>query len=170
MKILGIIITAVFILNGCSTLDLNPKANQTPSKYSTSSSSPASKSKPASAIYYDFGDILLPVELEVDNDATFVFKTPGYSAGVLSLTGNVELNSLITFFNSNMAKDNWKQSAQFKSPRSMMLYQKENRWCVINISRERFTTRVEIWVAPTVEGLSGSSSLPPLQSGTGLLK
>jgi hypothetical protein len=30
-----------------------------------------------------------------------------------------------------------------------MLFQKENRWCVINITDE-YRTNVEIWVSPTI--------------------
>jgi len=58
-----------------------------------------------------------------------------------------------------MAKDNWQIVGTFKSPRTLLLFQKENRWCVINITDGRFDTLVEIWVAP----FSG-------QSESGLLK
>ena len=90
-----------------------------------------------------------------------MFKTPGLSAGVLSLKGRVETSSLIAFFESNMTKDNWKQVSSFKSPRSMLLYQKENRWCVISITAtgSMSNTKVEVWVAPTMS-----------ETDTGLLK
>lgn len=103
-----------------------------------------------SPLYYDFGDVLIPSELKMDKKSSFVFRTSSFSAGVLSLKGRVEVNSLIDFFNNNMAKDNWREVASFKSPRSVMLYQKENRWCVINIKENDFNTHVEIWVAPTI--------------------
>jgi hypothetical protein len=116
-------------------------------------------------LYYDFGDILIPRELKVIKDSSFVFRTPGLSAGVLAMKGNVEVNSLITFFETNMAKDNWTPVSSFKSPRSMMLFQKENRWCVVNITDESFSTYVEIWVAPTI-GSAGSGTLGgPIEEG-----
>ncbi|MBW1822721.1 MAG: hypothetical protein JRI92_13440 [Deltaproteobacteria bacterium] len=72
------------------------------------------------------------------------------------LKGRVEIGSLISFFEKNMAKDNWRLISSFKSSRTIMLFQKQNRWCVINIT-ESMSTRIEIWVAPTmsepVEGL-----------------
>jgi hypothetical protein len=105
-------------------------------------------------LYYDFGDVLIPSELKLDKNTSFVFKTPGMSAGVLALSGRVEINSLITFFETNMAKDNWQQVASFKSSRTIMLFQKENRWCVINITDRDFSTAVEIWVAPTTADAS----------------
>ncbi|MEW6671058.1 MAG: hypothetical protein AB1427_05105 [Thermodesulfobacteriota bacterium] len=110
-------------------------------------------------LYYDFGDVLVPSELKVDKDASFVFRTPGYSAGVLALTGRVEVNSLIDFFYNNMSKDNWKLISYFKSRRTLMLFNKENRWCAINITEGDFTTYAEIWVSPTaMEGATGKGT------------
>lgn len=108
---------------------------------------PESKNEP---IYYDFGDVLVPRQLTVDRKLSFVYRTPGFSAGVLSLKGRVEINSLLTFFHNNMAKDNWRLVSSFKSMRTIMLFQKENRWCVINITEKDFYTYVEIWVSPTM--------------------
>lgn len=110
--------------------------------------------------YLDFGDILIPTELKIDKRSSFVFRTSGQSAGVLSLKGRVEIDSLISFFENNMAKDNWRLVSSFKSLRSLMLFQKETRWCVINISAGDFFTYAEVWVSPTV----------PADSGTDLLK
>jgi hypothetical protein len=58
-----------------------------------------------------------------------------------------------------MTKDNWQYVSSFKSPRTLLLFKKENRWCVINITENKWNTRVEIWVAP----FSGNSA-------SGLLK
>ena len=71
------------------------------------------------------------------------------SAGVIVLKGRVELGSLITFFENHMARDNWQVVSTFKSTRTLLLFQKENRWCVINITDDTYNTHVEIWVAPT---------------------
>ena len=113
----------------------------------------------APPIYYDFGDVRLPDELRVNNRDSFVYRTAGFSAGVLVLEGRVELYSLITFFENSMKQENWKFLSSFKSPRTIMLFQKENRWCVINITEKMSTTLVEIWVAPTID-----------ESETGLFK
>lgn len=103
-------------------------------------------------LYYDFGDVLVPREMKVEKNASFVFRTPGLSAGVLSMKGRVDAHSLVTFFESNMANDNWGLVSAFKSFRNIMMFKKENRWCVINITEKRFNTYLEIWVSPTVEG------------------
>ena len=110
-------------------------------------------------LYYDFGDVLVPRELELDVNASFVYHTFGFTAGILAFKSKVELGSMIEFFENNMAKDNWQIVGTFKSPRTLLLFQKENRWCVINITDNRWHTLVEIWVAPFSD-----------ISGTGLLK
>jgi len=102
-------------------------------------------------LYYDFGDVLVPLELKVDKQKSFVYHAPGFTAGVLGLSGRGDVHSLIRFFENNMAKDNWKLVSAFKSPRTIMFFNKPNRSCIINITEGSFNSIVEIWVAPTVE-------------------
>jgi hypothetical protein len=117
----------------------------------------APKNEDESPLYYDFGDVPVPPDLKLNTKSSFVYRTTGFSAGVLVLKGAVELGSLIDFFQNNMAKDNWQVVSTFKSPRTLLLFQKENRWCVINITDGQYTTHVEIWVAPTAH--SGETGL-----------
>ncbi len=102
-------------------------------------------------LYYDFGDVLVPLELKVDKNKSFVYHAPGFTAGVLALSGRVDVNSLIRFFENNMAKDNWRLVSSFKSPRTVMFFAKANRLCIVNITEKHFKSEVEIWVAPTTE-------------------
>ncbi len=102
-------------------------------------------------IYFEFEDVRVPEELDVDYDSSFFYRTAGFSAGVLVMKGRVELYSLISFFETNMANDNWKLICFFKSPRTLMLFQKAKKWCVVNITESLTQTLVEIWVAPTTE-------------------
>jgi hypothetical protein len=139
----GILSALFFMVNGCAHSD----------KGEESMGMEAQGQGFAPPIYYDFGDVRLPEELKVDDEDSFVYRTPGFSAGVLVLEGRVELYSLIAFFESSMASDNWKFVSSFKSPRTMMLFHKEARWCVINITEKNLKTFVEIWVAPTANEL-----------------
>jgi hypothetical protein len=110
-------------------------------------------------VYYDFGDVLVPKELKVIKKNSFVYLTSGLSAGVLALKGRVERNSLISFFENNMVKDGWAQISAFKSPQTMLLFKKKDRWCVIDILEKTIRTTVKIWVSPT-----------PGSASSGLLK
>jgi hypothetical protein len=102
-------------------------------------------------LYYDFDDVLIPSELKVDMKRSFVYQTDEFTAGVLVLTGRVEINSLIRFFDNNMAKDNWRLVSSFKSPRTIMFFTKPNRGCIINITERAYKIEAEIWVAPTTD-------------------
>jgi hypothetical protein len=139
---IGILLTLFLLINGCAHF----------TKGSEDEGMKPQDTGFAPPIYYDFGDVRLPEELRVDNTASFVYRTAGFSAGVLVLEGRVELYSLIGFFEKNMATENWKFISSFKSPRTIMLFQKETRWCVINITEGKLKTVVEIWVAPTMDG------------------
>ena len=128
-------------LGGCTALQSQSTAG--------GSESAAAQDQGAAPLYYDFGDVLIPSEMQVNKKSSFVYRAPGFSAGVLSLKGRVDSASLIAFFENNMAKDNWRLVSSFKSIRSILLFHKENRWCVVNITEKEFYTYAEIWVAPT---------------------
>jgi len=138
----------LLLFAGCSTLKTDEKDS-----FSNTSLFKENKDAP---LYYDFGDVLIPKEFKIDKNSSFVYTSPGFSAGVLAMNGRVEVSSLCAFFEENMTKDNWKLIVSFKSLRTLMLFQKENRWCVINITDGQLSTGLEIWVAPTVtEGVRG---------------
>ena len=139
---LAVIVTLMLMICGCSTLSQNDA--------DTAAQPVAEPKKEETPLYHDFGDVPVPPELKLSSKSSFIYRTQGFSAGVLVLKGRVELGSLITFFENNMARDNWHVVSTFKSPRTLLLFQKENRWCVINITDDTYNTHVEIWVAPTV--------------------
>ena len=140
--ILVVMATLMLLTTGCGYFQKGAKNTETPAV--------ANQDAGPVPLYYDFGDVLIPSELKVNKKSSFVFRTANFSAGVVSLKGRVEVSSLLVFFSNNMQKDNWKEIASFKSPRSVIMYEKTNRYCVINISEKDYYTYVEIWVAPTL--------------------
>ena len=140
-KGLAIVLIGVCVISGCSAFQKKEDTVAQPS---------GDQKKEETPLYYDFGDVPVPPELQLNSKSSFVYRTTGFSAGVLVLKGAVELGSLIDFFENNMSRDNWRAVSTFKSPRTLLLFQKENRWCVINITDDKYSTHVEIWVAPTI--------------------
>jgi hypothetical protein len=128
------------LFSGCSLLDVKTGG--------TKQSSTSESQKGPVPRYYDFGDILIPGQIKPDIKTSFVFRTEGMTAGILRFKGRVEAASVIKFFENNMAKDNWQEVGSFKSRRTIMLFSKESRRCVINIT-EDYNTLIEIWVIPT---------------------
>lgn len=98
--------------------------------------------------YYDFDDVLVPREMELQPHASFVVETPGVKAGMLVFKGRVDPVSLTSFFTNNMLKDGWQMSSQFRYQRAIMVFTKPDRDCIINILDGRFSTSMEIWIAP----------------------
>lgn len=136
-------------LAGCSSFSLSTSAT---------SANGTQLSEGPTPVYHHFTDVLIPGELTVVDEATMVVQTPGSASGILTLKGRVEKTSLVTFFNTNMAKDNWDAISMIKAPAStMLLYRKNNRWCVITIREDSFTTFVEIGVASTISDTQSST-------------
>lgn len=106
------------------------------------------KAKGPLAKYYDFEDILIPEEMKLDKERSFVYESPGLKAGILVFSGRVEVTSLVQFFKENMAKDNWKLLNSFKYKGYMMNFQKPDKSCMISIVDGTFSTSLEIWVGP----------------------
>ncbi len=145
-NVLAILILALF-LSGCFGLGSSEK----PEDVKPSDNQP--KSRKTTAVYYDFEDVLIPMELSVVKDRTVVIYTPGFTSGIITLKGRVERRSLFNFFNNNMQKDNWDVVSQIKSPgTTIMVFQKTAKTSVITIRDEQIYTYIEIGVAPTVSG------------------
>lgn len=101
-----------------------------------------------SDFYYDFDDILVPKEMELQTKDSFILETPSMKSGVMVFEGKVEVVSLTNFFINNMMKDNWQMRSAFKSNRTILVFEKMNRYCIMNITDDKFTTLLEIWVSP----------------------
>ena len=143
LKTLLILILTVLLVGGCSILK---------SKKGSAASASGASAQPSQpqTVYRDFGDVLLPRDLKVDSDDSFVFSSAGLTAGVLSLKGRVEADSLISFFENRMPEDGWQMISEIRAGRSMLLFKKQARWCVISIEEGKMSTHAQIWVAPTL--------------------
>lgn len=116
------------------------------------------KTRKTTAVYYDFEDVLIPMELKIVKDRTVVVSTPGFTSGIITLRGRVERRSLFNFFTNNMQKDNWNVVSQIKSPgTTILVFQKTARTSVITIRDEQIYTYVEVGVSPTVSEAQGGS-------------
>lgn len=98
--------------------------------------------------YQEFDDVLIPNEMELDQKASFVFETPQFKTGIVTYKGRVDAVSLANFFEKELPKDNWRLRSKMKYQRTIMVFEKPDRDCVINIIDETFNTIVEIMVAP----------------------
>ena len=106
----------------------------------------------------EFEDVLIPREMDIDKGSSAIYRREGMSAGLLRLSGRIEMSSLMRYFQNNMANEGWRPISQFRSPHSLMLFQKGNRMAVIAIEDADFQTFADVWVVPMNESID---NLPP---------
>ncbi|MBG0777320.1 MAG: hypothetical protein H0S85_12925 [Desulfovibrionaceae bacterium] len=99
--------------------------------------------------YYDFDDVLIPKEMTMQKDDSFVIETPYAKSGVMVFKGKVERLSLTKFFINNMARDGWSMRSAFKSSRTILIFEKPQKFCIVSITDGSYTTSMEVWVAPS---------------------
>lgn len=131
----------IIMLSGCENFNSSSTADPGAPQDTADASEPAD-------YYYDFDDILVPKEMELQNKDSFILETPEAKSGVMVFTGSVEIVSLTNFFINNMTKDNWNMRSAFKSNRTILVFEKSNRYCIINLTDGQFKTLLEIWVSP----------------------
>lgn len=123
-------------------------------KQQTQSETPPPDAKGAKAApvgrYYDFDDVQVPVQLKLNTEKSILFRVGNFKAGVLAFEGNVDMESLINYFVDTMAKDNWTLKSTFKYPQSALFFAKKGKTCIIHVTEGPLSTKVEIWVAPTL--------------------
>lgn len=156
MGTMAMMVLVAWTLAGCASNQSNPP----PSPFGQQSQSGASEqqqSQPAQApqtssgqrpMFYDFQDIPVPSELDLVSGDSYVFQSGSFKAGLLTLRGRVDINSLISFFQMAMPRENWKAKGGFRYRRSVLIFEKPDKICMINLYEKTFYTYAEIYVAP----------------------
>ncbi|MBW2006031.1 MAG: hypothetical protein JRI72_15805 [Deltaproteobacteria bacterium] len=149
--LMGVVLyTLVFVLiSGCATQSLSEKATLLEKSQQSKETEEASIS-----LYYDFEDVPVPKELRLQKEKSFVFRTSEFTTGILTFSGKVESDSLISYFINKMPDDGWRFLSSFKSAKNILFFQKENRFCIITIIGRAFTAGLEILITPNFQ--SGS--------------
>ena len=149
--IMGVVLhLLVFIfISGCATQTLSEKASP------LGESQQSKEGKEASiSLYYDFKDVPVPKELKLQKEKSFVFRTNEFTTGILTFSGKVESDSLISYFINRMPDDAWSFLSSFKSTKDILFFHKEHRFCIITIVSKAFSTDLEILITPSSQ--SGS--------------
>ncbi|MFO7816524.1 MAG: hypothetical protein ACQES5_00290 [Thermodesulfobacteriota bacterium] len=138
--LLSLLTLLIMALGGCATSQKKQDtANQAP---------PPPSSEEAKNLYFDFDDIPIPNEMELDSDDSILFESPELKAGVVVFKGRVEAISLFDFFLNNMPQENWHLRSYFKYGRYIMVFEKPDKDCIIQIKDDTFKTELQIWVTP----------------------
>ena len=103
---------------------------------------------PAMPISYDFPDIQIPAELELVPKDSYVFQGTKTKAGLLVFKGRVEARSVLDFFQVSMPRENWQFKGGFRYKKSVLVFEKPERICLINVHEGLFYTYAEVYVTP----------------------
>lgn len=132
-------------------------------------SAPAAPQTEAVGAYQEFDDVLIPNEMELVDKSSFVFETPQFKTGIVTYKGRVNAVSLANFFEKELPKDNWRLRSKMKYNRTILVFEKPDRDCIINIIDQTFDTVLEIMVAPRMDPARGAQPAPvqsaPLEEG-----
>ena len=142
-------------LPGCSSW--GGRSSPPPNPVSQQPQPPASPAPTLSATprpqFYDFPDIPTPTELSLVSKESYTFQAGNLKSGLLTLRGRVDLNSVINFFQMAMPRENWKSKGGFRHRRSILIYEKPEKTCIIRLHEELYYTYAEIYLAPAAGGI-----------------
>ena len=153
MRYLKCLVFALLLTSwGCAGMDF----------MGSSSEEPAPTQEQAS-FFYDFNDIRVPEEMELQTDKSSITPAEGGKYGVMRFKGWAEAISLFDYFFNTMPKDGWSLVTYQKYQRYFMVFSKENRVCMITIEDSPFWyTWLEIKVSPKVSG----GAMPAYSTGS----
>jgi hypothetical protein len=136
---LMVLLLALGGISGCSSM---------PWSSDTSSSAAGGSGTHMRPTAYDFPDVLIPNELELVPSSSYVFQGSKTKAGLLVFKGRVETKSVIDFFQISMPRENWKFKGGFRYKRSVLVFEKPDKICLINVHEDLYYTYVEVYLTP----------------------
>ncbi len=146
------------LLGGCAWF------NTSTSPGAGSSTQPATTTAAVTPSFYDFPDIPIPSELSLVTKESTVFQGGAVKGGMLTFKGRVEPSSVVNFFMVALARENWKHRGDIRYRKSVLLFEKPDRFCIISIRESSYYTYVELYVVPTATGARSGA----VETGTDL--
>jgi hypothetical protein len=144
-----LVLLCVLALSDCSSWNQKNSPPPNPISQPQEGSSPPPTMSGPRPLVYDFPDVPCPSELSRQDRRTFVIQSGTMKAGLLTLRGmRVDVRSLINFFQVAMPRENWKPKGGFMTKRTVLIFEKPDKTCVINLFETTLYTYAEIYVAP----------------------
>ncbi len=130
------LITAIvlFMLTGCSSLNLGQSSTQSEGTNSMQSYFPTK-----------FRDFEVPNELKVDSGKTLIINTSSFNGGIVALTGRLEVESLTDYFTQSMQKNGWKLTGEAHYKNVLIAFSKSNKNCIITIYEGELGTSTKVF-------------------------
>lgn len=100
--------------------------------------------------YAEFDDIPIPAQLSGIKETTIITTPSGIKSGLQVFKGRVEVGSLNSAMIGYMQRENWELRSATRGARSLMLFEKEDRFATIYILDGAFNTEMQVYVSPKI--------------------
>lgn len=118
--------------------------------------------------YAEFDDIPIPTEVSSVKETTIITTPGGVKTGLQVFKGRVEVGSLNSAMISYMQRDGWEMRSSTRGARSLLIFEKEDRYATIYILDGMFNTEMQVYVSPKLSGpvTPRAASRPRTTAGT----
>lgn len=153
---LFVCLLVLVLCSGCGTTGRggsapppNPMGQSSDLSPGSTSPPPLLPPAPGQTLVFDFPDVPVPQELSRIDGDSFVFQSGPLIVGLMTLRGmRVDVQSIINFYKIAMPRENWKPRGGFNAKKTVLIFEKPDKTCVINVYEKLFRTFVEVYVAP----------------------
>lgn len=102
--------------------------------------------------YAEFDDIPIPTEVSSIKETTIITTPGGVKTGLQVFKGRVEVGSLNSAMIGYMQREGWEMRSSTRGARSLLLFEKEDRYATIYIIDGMFNTEMQVYVSPKLSG------------------
>jgi hypothetical protein len=91
----------------------------------------ASELAPVATLVESYGDIELPIEMELDAKKSMALRTDSFKGGVSIYRGRVDMASLRDYIIASMRNNKWKLVGEASYDSVMLAFTKPNKTCMV---------------------------------------
>lgn len=104
----------------------------------------------------DFKDILIPDGLKLDRKNSMHTRSQTFNGGILNYEGRLDVTSLLEFFENSMGNSGWQLVGTIKSEKSLLIFVKANKTCMITVADSKFNLNSEVYfyISETARGMN----------------
>lgn len=108
--------------------------------------------------YAEFDDIPIPSALSGVKETTIITTPNGTKTGVQVFKGRVEVGSLNKAMISYMQRDGWEMRSSTRGTRSILIFEKNDRYCTIYILDGMLNTEMQVYVSPKLKNFGPANT------------
>lgn len=116
--------------------------------------------------YGEFDDIPIPSELSGIKETTIITAPGGVKTGVQVFKGRVEVGSLNSAMLGYMQREGWELRSSTRGARSLLLFEKEDRYATVYILDGMFNTEMQVYVSPKLTNIGRARQISGGQGTT----